>query len=438
MIESNKRVAKVRPVNLVLPVISHPMRHTFLCILVGFPLLLLIGPSRGIAQSNSVPVNTQIAYTGEIVGVGTGGLDQGVVYHDNVDLTVTVRSDSLIDWSGLTAFAYGLGNQGPAPSRLVGDAQVTSNIEAPLAWRIYEAWLQQTLGTWASVLVGLYDLNAEFDVNRTGSLFLNSSHGIGAAFGTSGRNGPSIFPVTSFGARLRARLGSATYVQAAVLDGVPGRPTDPAGTIVHFGDREGVLAATELGVYLGGASSPRSAIVDRTVDVAAPAKVAVGGWLYTTTLRPWSQVNRPSVVPVARRGTVGTYLLAEGRVLGERGSGDQGLSAFMRLGWALAKTNRFSRYAGAGLVYTGPIPGRGADQVGLAVARAINGDPYEAAQRRADQPVTDAETNLEATYAVPLRPWCRLIGDLQYVVNPNTDPSIPNAFLGGLRVVLEL
>lgn len=422
----------------ILPVISHAMRRTLLPILVGCSLLLLLDPGRGIAQSNSVPVNTQIAYTGEIVGVGAGGLDRGVVYHDNVDVTLSVHSDSLSDWSGLTAFAYGLGNQGRAPSRLVGDAQITSNIEAPLAWRIYEAWLQQTLGTWASVLVGLYDLNAEFDVNRTGSLFLNSSHGIGAAFGTSGRNGPSIFPVTSFGARLRARLGSATYVQAAVLDGVPGRPTDPGGTIVHFGDGEGMLAATELGVYLGGATSSRSAIVDRTVDVAAPAKVAVGGWLYTTTLRPWSQVNRPSVVPVATRGSVGAYLLAEGRLLLEPGADDQGLAAFGRIGWANDTYNRFSQYLGAGVVYTGAFPGRDADRMGLAVATAFNGEAYVAAQRRAGRTVTDAEVNIEGTYEAVLTPWVTVIGDLQYVVNPNTDPSIPNAFLGGLRVVLEL
>ena len=399
-------------------------------------LLCAVVPRSADAQSVPSWVETGFTYTGEVVAVPAGGLDRGVRYLDNVDVTATVRSDSLIGWSGLTAHIYGLGNQGGTPSTLVGDAQVTSNIEAPLSWRLYEAWLQQTWGTRASVLVGLYDLNAEFDVNRTGSLFLNSAHGIGTPFGVSGRNGPSIFPVTSLAARLRVRVARRGYLQAAVLDGVPGNPADPGGTVVRFGD-DGVLVASEAGVYLGGTAPSRAAMVDRTAGVNAPIKFAVGGWAYTTPLRPWPQVNRPGVVPVASRGSAGAYLLVEGRLRREPGTDEQGLSGFVRLGWANDRYNRFSRYVGAGLVYTGPVPGRNADRVGLAVASALNGDAFEVAQRRGGKPVTTAETNIEATYAAPVTPWFTLIGDLQYVVNPNTAPTIPNALVGGLRVVVE-
>jgi len=180
------------------------------------------------------------------------------------------------------------------------------------------------------------------------------------------------------------------------------------------------------------------AMVDRTLAVDAPLKLAVGGWAYTTPLRPWPQVNRPNVVPVATRGSAGAYLLAEGRVLREPGTSNQGLSGFVRLGWANDRYNRFSRYVGAGVVYTGPFAGRDVDRVGLAVATALNGDAYEAAQRRAGRPVTDVEVNVEATYAAPLTNWLTLVGDLQYVANPDTDPSIPNAFVTGMRVVVTL
>jgi porin len=179
------------------------MTRALHCALLAVSGLLLIGPSPGYAQSGPPSVEVGVTYTGEAVGVPSGGVEQDVVYLDNLDATTTVRSDSLVGWPGLTAFAYGLGNQGGAPSTLVGDAQVTSNIEA---------WLQQTLGTRASVLVGLYDLNAEFDVNRTGSLFLNSAHGIGTPFGLSGRNGPSIFPVTSLAVRARVRVARRGHV----------------------------------------------------------------------------------------------------------------------------------------------------------------------------------------------------------------------------------
>jgi len=398
--------------------------------------ILLFVFSDGRAQPNRPAVETGLVYTGEVVAVPAGGLDQGVRYLDNVDVTATVRSDSLLGWRGLTAHVYGLGNQGGNPSDLVGDAQVTSNIEAPLSWRLYEAWLQQTLGTRASVLVGLYDLNAEFDVNRTGSLFLNSAHGIGTPFGLSGRNGPSIFPVTSMAVRARVRAARRGYVQAAVLDGVPGDPTDPGGTVVRFGEDDGVLVASEAGVYLGGAVPSRTAVVDRTTAVDAPVKLAVGGWFYTTSLPEWPTVNRSGRVERSG-GSAGAYVLTEGRVLREPGTDNQGLSGFVRLGWANDRHNRFSQYIGAGLVYTGLFQGRSADRMGLAVASALNGDAYEAAQRRGGRPVTGAEVNVEATYAAPVTPWLTLIGDVQYVVNPNTDPTISDALLGGVRIVVE-
>lgn len=394
--------------------------------------LLLFDGGDSRAQPGPPAVDLDLAYTAEAVGVVSGGVRRDVVYLDNVDATATIRSDSLSDWTGLTAFVYGLGNQGGTPSALVGDAQVTSNIEAPLAWRIYEAWLQQTLGTRASLLVGLYDLNSEFDVNRTGSLFLNSSHGIGAALGLSGRNGPSIFPVTSLAGRVRVRLGSSAYVQSTVMDGVPGRPSDPVGTIVHFGAGDGVLAAAEVGTYLGGSNSSPQAIVDRTMAVEAPTKIAVGGWAYSTDLPEWTSVNTGGAVQ-RTGGSRGLYVLAEGRLLQEPGTDTQGLSGFGRVGWANEQYNRFTRYVGAGLVYTGLIPGRDADQTGLAVATARNGAAYEAAQRRGGTSVTSAEGNLEATYAASVTSWLTVIGDVQYVFNPDTDPSLSNALVGGIR-----
>lgn len=393
-------------------------------------------PNVGLVQAQSSFVETHLAYTGEVVGVASGGVGRGAVYLDNVDVTVTLKGDSLVQGTGLTAHIHGLGTQGGNPSALVGDAQITSNIEAPPAWRIYEAWLQYGWSR-ASLLVGLYDLNAEFDVNRTGSLFLNSSHGIGASFGASGSNGPSIFPVTSLAARLRVRVSSKTYVQAAVMDGVPGRPSEPGATVVRFAEGDGVLLAAELGMFFGASGPSSEALVDRTVPVDACGTLTVGGWAYSTELREWPTVHTPSGV---RRsgGSVGFYALAEGQLYRESGTEAQGLSAFGRVGWANDRHNRFGGYTGSGVVYTGLLPGRGEDRAGVAVASAYNGAAYKVAQRRAGRPVTDAEINLEFTYAAAITPWFTLTGDVQYVFNPNTDPSLPNALFVGLRAAVEL
>jgi porin len=92
--------------------------------------------------------------------------------------------------------------------------------------------------------VGLYDLNSEFDKIEAAALFLNPSHGIGPDFSQSGRNGPSIFPITSLGLRGEYKPAEHWLIRAAVLDAVPGDPERPERTAVKLGD--GALAVLEL------------------------------------------------------------------------------------------------------------------------------------------------------------------------------------------------
>ncbi len=115
-----------------------------------------------------------------------------------------------------------------------------------------------------SLRFGLYDLNSEFDSIETAGLFLNSSHGIGPEIAQTGVNGPSIFPVTSLGARLQWSFSPQWTGRVALLDGVAGDPEDPRRNRIRFGAHDGLLAITELGY--GGARLH---------------KVAVGAWTYT-------------------------------------------------------------------------------------------------------------------------------------------------------------
>ena len=72
------------------------------------------------------------------------------------------------------------------------------------------------------MLVGLYDLNTEFDALESAGLFLNSSQGIGPEFAQSGLNGPSIFPTTTLGLRAKWAPGSRFYLESVVLNGLAG------------------------------------------------------------------------------------------------------------------------------------------------------------------------------------------------------------------------
>ena len=379
----------------------------------------------------------EAAYTGDLVGNLAGGRERGAVYLDNLDLALTLDADALVGWHGGTLFLYGLANQGGRPSRLVGDAQGINNIEAPQTWKLYEAWAEQVLfEERLSALAGLYDLNSEFDAIRTAALFINSSHGIGPDVSQSGRNGPSIFPVTSLGARLKLLPLDALYLQVAALDGVPGDPDDPSGTHLLFGEEDGLLVATEAAYLFGLETDPgslrdaRRLHVRRGGDLPYRAKVAVGAWTYTHAADPVAGEG-------GRRVGRGLYALAEWDVRRERADAEQGLSVFARAGVADHRALRFGGYTGFGAVYQGPFAARDADQLGLAVAAAHNGAAYKRALRETGRPVATSEINLEVTYLAALAPWLALQADVQYVLNPDTDPSLSNSLVATLRLQLS-
>ncbi len=56
------------------------------------------------------------------------------------------------------------------------------------------------------------------------------------------------------------------------------------------------------------------------------------------------------------------------------------------------------------------------------------------AQSKIGTQVDDAEVALEFSYRARITPWLVLQPDLQYVINPGTDPAIENALVAGVRV----
>ena len=182
-------------------------------------------------------------YDGTALADLRGGARRGSVYVGNLHLKATASGDA-IGLGGASAFVDVLNVHGGRPSRLVGDAQGTSNIEAPAGTEIEELWLQQNgFGERVSALAGIYDLNSEFYRLQSATLFLNSAFGIGPEFAQSGIEGPSIFPRTSFGVRLAAKPDPNVVVRGALLNGVP--VARPDGSHALFRDGDGTLAVLE-------------------------------------------------------------------------------------------------------------------------------------------------------------------------------------------------
>jgi len=363
-----------------------------------------------LTEADGGPIDLSVVYTFDVWRNASGGRRRGWRYLDNLDVILAVDAERAFGWNGTTIFIYGLYNNGSSlTDELVGDLQTVSNIDAGAqAARLYEAWVEQRFASdRASVKVGLYDLNSEFDTNNSNALFINSSHGIGPDLSQTGRNGPSIFPVTALAVRADYRLGDAWLVRAAVLDGVPGNPDRPKRTAIRLGDGDGALLVSEVEYR------------------DSSMKAAAGYWRYTARFDDLATGR-------ARRGNDGVYVMVERRLMRE-GDSDQGLSGWLRLGFADSGHNVITRFYGAGLVRTGAILNRDEDQFGIAVAWAEISAPYRRVMRNAGTPAVRNEVNIEITYRAALTPWLIVQPDLQYTINPGADPARRNAKSLGVR-----
>jgi len=121
------------------------------------------------------------------------------------------------------------------------------------------------------------------------------------------------------------------------------------------------------------------------------------------------------------------------KVLYETKDHAQQVSAFLQIGVAEQEVNRFGSYYGTGIAAAGLVPARPKDEVGVAVAIARNGFSYMQSQLQQNIPVNRAEMTIEATYLAQINDWLAIQPDFQYVINPNTDPTLRNAWVFQLR-----
>jgi porin len=191
---------------------------------------------------------------------------------DNLDVKLALDGEKIAGLKGSSGLLYVLSNRGGKPVVQGDHSAGLDNIETPAGGnttKLYQAWIQQTfLDERLSVLAGLYDLNSEFYVTESSSMFIQPVYGIGAEMAGTGQNGPSIFPTTSMALRVKAEA-AGYYLQAVTLDGVPGDPNNPHGTHVQFNKGDGALNVIEGAIPLSAAAH------------AHDNKLALGVWRYT-------------------------------------------------------------------------------------------------------------------------------------------------------------
>ena len=361
------------------------------------------------------PLLVQFAYTGDILASVTGGVRRGTRWIHNASVIATADLDQLADVPRTTVLVHGFYNNGASFSGgVVGDAQVISSIEAgtPLV-RVLEAWVEHAGrdDRW-SAKAGLYDINSEFDALQTSLLFVNSAFGMGSDLGTSGRNGPSTFPSTGLAIRGQARIGRALTIRAAAADGVPNDPAFPRRLRVGLRHGNGALLIGEGDVELGS------------------IRLLAGAWAYTARSDDRFDAGTGAAI-VHHVRSDGMYLRGEAQLAG---TDDRGLRGFVRLGTASDRANIFGGFASGGLAWRGLLPGRPADDSGIAVAYAGAGSASRDLARARYGTAPRGETAIELTHRIALTDWLGVQPHVQYVLDPGLDPTIDDALVFGIRL----
>ncbi|MCC6954643.1 MAG: carbohydrate porin [Deltaproteobacteria bacterium] len=365
------------------------------------------GGARKRLAENGVTIESILTY--DSISNVHGGLKRQTAALGNYDLTASFDLEKLGGPAGGTVFLYALGNTGEAPQDNVGDTQASDNIQTDESFKLYEAWYEQSFADdrW-SVLAGLHDFNSEFQTLEFAGNLINSSFGISVDVS---QVGPSIFATTSLATRVRYRAESGMYAQGALYDGVPGDPNNPRGTHIDLRTDDGLFYALEAGFV--GPEGP------------SYSKAALGGWWHTAEFEDF-QGN-------VRDENGGAYFIAEKRLTAEEDE-NQGLGAFLQVGFASPSRNQIGSYFGGGLQYVGPIPSRDEDAVSFGVAHARNsGDFVDTSEE-----FSRAETAIELNYKASIVPWFALTGDIQYIVDPGTVDGVENATVLGIRAEVAM
>lgn len=145
--------------------------------------------------------------------------------------------------------------------------------------------------------------------------------------------------------------------------------------------------------------------------------------------RPRAMYLYPWQLPAKQGQEWNFYTSCDQMLFRENTKDDQGLGVFFRYAHRNKNMNRFSDCWSGGVSYTGLVPGRDKDVLGLGFAQLISSDRYEnRVNRRAGE-----ETVYEMYYAIQVTPWLVITPDLQYVDDPGANTTISHAIVGGVR-----
>ncbi len=336
-------------------------------------------------ERNGVGFN--LNYITEIFANVHGGIRRGSTGNGLFQPQMDVDLEKLTGWPGGRFRAAGIVTHGPAfTPAYVGSISPVSSIEAGPIARAYELWYEHNFDARLSVRAGLITLDGEFTDSQVASTFIGNTFGWNVMLSTALPAGGPAYPISAPGSRVRIKAADDWYFQAAIFSGDPsgGNGSNallelPKGTV--FSTSGGVFIITEVG------HTPNQ---DKN-SKGLPGAYKIGGWYHTSSRFGDQRIDNSgrsladplsSGIALDHSGNWGIYGVVEQMLYRVPGSEIESLSGFVRVfAGSPADRNLINFYADAGLVYTGLIPGRPEDKIGIAAAFAKISDRARARDR---------------------------------------------------------
>lgn len=162
---------------------------------------------------------------------------------------------------------------------------------------------------------------------------------------------------------------------------------------------------------------------------ALPAKYGIGA-MYVTGNQQISYNSGEHVW-----GDYGFYYQIYQMLYRPNGPGTkQGLGGFLAMQFFPNDRNEMPFFGDAGLKYTGIIPQRPDDFIGIAYAYGRYSPDLAKQQNEAGVPAQNFEGMVELTYRIQVKPWLYVQPDLQYIIKPKGTGDIDNALAIGAQV----
>ena len=393
-------------------------------------------------------VDLTVQSVSDVLGNTTGGMSRGTTYSGLLNMGLAADLNKAVGWEGGSFKSTWLWLYGSDLSaNHVGNALTVSSIAGVPAFRCYELWLQQNLLNDAvSLRTGMLGLDTEFMTTDAGVLFLNTTFGMASLQPLNFPNAGPTYPAGTPGLRLALQPLPWLNFRSAFVQVNPFPQSGAAhGFDWNFGSNGGLLSLNEVAATwnkepdskrLGGTAKAgfwiQNGATAPTPSEYAFASPSLPGYLtgfYGSLEQQLTCIENPAACPPGGKEPKPPETSTPGFV--------KGLSGFARTGFSPQTYAVCSLYADAGLVYTGLIPARDKDKLGVAFAYAQLGRGLTGQAGAQGVPGAGFEAVAELTYSIHMAPAVALQPDLQYVLHPGGTREYGNALVVGFRAVVD-